>query len=275
MALKAQPPTPKRNNRPFDMYALWRLGFWGSSAAVALAAAAIVLQSDIGAQRLQVAIASARDLASPAPPAAAELTPRNLDAESETRQLAEAVRVLTSDRDRLLTRVAGLERNLDDITGSIKAAPAPASAPALPSPPAPSMAAIAPLLPNFPPAISGEGATAAWPIAPAGPAASRSEFGVDIGGAASMEALRAQWAAAKARHGPLFEAMQPLASTRQSRSGLPELRLIVGPLPDAAAAAKLCAALAAARASCRSAVFEGQRLARQSGLAPRQLPRAR
>jgi hypothetical protein len=295
MALKAQPPTPKRYIWPSDMQALWRLGFWGCSAAVALAAATVVLRSDIGAQRLQVAIASVRDSTPPALPAVAQLIPRNFEAESETRRLSEAVHILTSDRDRLLTRIAGLERNLDDITGSIKAAPAQASAPAAPPapaplpvqtsapaappaplpPPAPHVATIAPLLPNFPPAVPDEGATATWPNAPAAPAASRSEFGVDIGGAASVEALRAQWAAAKRRHGLLFEGMQPLVSTRESKPGLPELRLIVGPLSDAVAATKLCAALSAARASCRTAAFEGQRLPRQLGLAPTKLPRTR
>jgi hypothetical protein len=54
--------------------------------------------------------------------------PRQFDAEAVTRQLAQAVRGLNEDRDRLTTRLAALEQSLNDITGAItrgeeKAAP--------------------------------------------------------------------------------------------------------------------------------------------------------
>ncbi len=241
MAIKAQVAAPKPKNKPFDMRALWRLGFWGSSAAVALAAVVIVTQSDTGAQRLQVAVANVRDPAMPALPTIAQLIPRDADSAGETRRLAAAVRDLRNDRDRLLTRIAGLERNLDDMTGSIKTAPASARSEA-------HTASAAPAITNVTPA-------------PAELTAARMEFGADIGGAASMEALRSQWAAAKANHGPLFEGLLPVVGVNESRPGMPELRLIVGPLANAAAAAKLCTTLAAARMACRAAVFEGQRLA--------------
>jgi len=39
------------------------------------------------------------------------------------------------------------------------------------------------------------------------------------------------------------------------------LRLIAGPLDDAAAAARICAALAASQQSCEPALLDGQRLA--------------
>jgi hypothetical protein len=40
-----------------------------------------------------------------------------------------------------------------------------------------------------------------------------------------------------------------------------QLRLVAGPLNDAAAAAKICAALIESQRTCETAVFEGQRLA--------------
>ena len=40
--------------------------------------------------------------------------------ENETRRLSETVQALTADRDRLLARVASLERSLEDVTSSIK-----------------------------------------------------------------------------------------------------------------------------------------------------------
>jgi hypothetical protein len=40
-----------------------------------------------------------------------------------------------------------------------------------------------------------------------------------------------------------------------------ELRLVVGPLANAATAARLCAALANAGTTCQPTVFDGQRLA--------------
>ena len=144
------------------------------------------------------------------------------------------MRVLISDRDRLLTRIGSLERNLGSVTGSIQAAPAPSAQR------------------DFAP----EARTAPDPMSSGGV-----KFGVDLGGAANMEMLRAQWAVAQANNARLFEGLRPLAGIGESKPGAPELRLIVGPLDDVAAAARLCAALAAMHTSCRTAVFDGQKLA--------------
>ena len=43
-----------------------------------------------------------------------------------------------------------------------------------------------------------------------------------------------------------------------------QLRLVAGPLSDAAAAAKICAALIESERSCETSVFDGQRLAMKS-----------
>jgi hypothetical protein len=93
--------------------------------------------------------------------------------------------------------------------------------------------------------------------------ATRTEFGVDVGGDRTVDALRALWASLRAgRHGALFEGMRPVVSVREG--GKPagiELRLVVGPLVNAAAAAKLCGVLAARGLACQPTVFDGQRLA--------------
>jgi hypothetical protein len=49
---------------------------------------------------------------------------------------------------------------------------------------------------------------------------------------------------------------------KESNTGLGmQLRLVAGPLNDAAAAAKICAALIESQRTCETAVFDGQRLA--------------
>ncbi len=219
-----------------NVRALLRLRAWGCGATIAVAATIIVSQSEVGAQRLQDALATINAEMQPTPdyPTAVAVIPRNLDAENATQQLSAATHVLTSDQDRLVSRTASPERNLGDITGSIKAAPAPAQ----------------------------QDFAAGNKTAPDEMATTRVKFGVDLGGAASMEGLRAQWAVAIANNAQLFEGLRPIAGVSESRPGVSELRLIVGPLADITWATKLCAALAAMHTYCRTAVFDGKQLAR-------------
>src|SRR5947208_16915903 len=65
-----------------------------------------------------------------------QIASRQVDQEAE-RRLNEAVRALAADRDRLASRVAALERNLDDVTGSIAPGGGPNSAPAAQPPRSP------------------------------------------------------------------------------------------------------------------------------------------
>jgi len=88
--------------------------------------------------------------------------------------------------------------------------------------------------------------------------ATRPEVGVDIGGAATVEALRSLWTAAKARAAPLLDKLRPVVVVREVRPGSVELRLVIGPLANAAAAARLCASLAATGRACRPTVFDGR-----------------
>jgi hypothetical protein len=103
-----------------DMRPLLRIGVWGACAVVALGGVVFAGRTDVGAERAQVALATLRDapreiVAHPSTLLAA----RSSADDAETKRLTEAVRTLTADRDRLATRVATLEQNLTDLTGSI------------------------------------------------------------------------------------------------------------------------------------------------------------
>jgi hypothetical protein len=126
-----------------DKIGLVRLTTWATAAAVSVTVAALASLSPAGSQRVGGAIAAF----SGGEPrqATAQLAARPNDIESDRRSLNEALRLLASDRDRLLTRVGSIERNLDDITGSINRQ-TPASPPPVPesSSMQPSQASAAP-----------------------------------------------------------------------------------------------------------------------------------
>jgi hypothetical protein len=317
MAIEIAPPKPLRERdspeqglpdarKPGrDTRALWRLGAWGGAAAMALAALAITTQTESGSQRLQLAYAPENQPARPV--AMADVMPRALEKDAETQRLEAQVRTLAADRDRLTARLASLERNLDDMTGSIKrqAAQEAAAPPAKSPAPTPSAAATTTQVVAATPAPSGPVASSAppviaplamaartdsaasWPgtpstqaatpepvplppthvaVAPASePAAEpprKPEFGVDLGGAPTMDVLGLRWAAVKANFGPLLTGLHPLAA-HDRRPGTTDYRLLVGPLPSAAAATQLCTRFAAARVTCRLAKFDGERIAQR------------
>ena len=91
-------------------------------------------------------------------------------------------------------------------------------------------------------------------------AVQRTEFGVDVGGANSLGGLRALWRGLKLN--TALAALRPIIVVKESTTGLGmQLRLVAGPLADAAAAAKICAALLENQRPCETTVFDGQRLA--------------
>jgi hypothetical protein len=103
--------------------------------------------------------------------------------------------------------------------------------------------------------------------APAAPeiAAQRTEFGVDLGGANSIEGLRGLWRALLKSNAAAIASLRPIIVVKERNNGLGmQLRLVAGPLSDAAAAAKICAALIESERSCETSVFDGQRLAIKS-----------
>jgi hypothetical protein len=97
------------------------------------------------------------------------------------------------------------------------------------------------------------------------PKVQRTEFGIDVGGANSIAGLRALWRGLlKSRSNAPLLALQPIIVIREGggRGGM-QLRLVAGPLSDAAAAAKLCAVMSEKDRDCAPALYDGQRLSFQ------------
>ena len=277
---------PRKRENNVERRGLMGLVAWGCGAALALMVAVFSARSESASQRLAEVLPPVTQAAR------AALGPR--DAEVDMRWLSATVRSLWADRDRLLARVTVLERNIHEVTGSIErenargANPAPAAAAAPPPAPAPPPAAAAapaaPVVatPARPPA--GPSVTATIAAAPPGrpgplldwsrlddsqiaafgapePPASQGDFGIDLGGGANFGAMHGLWSSARTKHPNLLDGLRPLISIREStKPGRLELRLVAGPVANAAAAARLCAALAAGGWACRPAVFDGQKL---------------
>ncbi len=275
--------------RQFDLRAIFRLVAWGGGAALALTLCVLSIWSDAGTRRLAAAYSTTQVVQENTNSLARQ------QAADDTRRLSEVTRSLAADRDRLLARVTVLERNLEDVTGSIGRAREPkAEANPAPTPEknstaeisgptalstAMTTAAAAPASPPLPlrrpativvpPRATPPFAAAAPQAAPVAPpadaettqsVATTSEFGVDIGGGANMDALRDLWGAARTNHGTALQGLRPVIAVRDGDKGV-ELRLIAGPLANAGAAAKICAALAAGGWACKPTVFDGQKLA--------------
>lgn len=253
---------PKIAAKPrFTLRRLWPPAQWGSAAAAALLIAILAGRSDVGVQRV-AEILSSLHLRSPAALRSDQAVAGPFDAETATRQLAQAVRGLAADRDRLITRMAAVEQNLEDMTGSvtrqIEAAKA-ASAP-WPDDQTPVPATAAPML------ALAEGlanpltaATISSPSDAAEAATPAAAYGADIGSATSIKTLHTRWTELRSAHPQLFAGLRPSVTLREGlRSKRTELRLVVGPLPNAEAAAQLCASLAPFRQFCQPTMFDGR-----------------
>jgi hypothetical protein len=252
----------------FDMKSLMRLASWGAAATAALSLVVLSAYSDSGSRRLAITVASLKNPGTPQAPASpntAQLAARAAEAENETRRLSDALRTLATDRERLVVRISALERNLEDVTGSIKRqaalAPAPAADPAPPqrvTDPVKPEAGAPDSVASAPPAASP---ITSAPAAPTEPVAV-TQFGIEIGGAASFDGLRTLWNSARSNQAALFEGLHPMVTVRENaQTRAAELRLIVGPVATPDAAAKLCAPFVAARRYCQPTTFAGQRLA--------------
>jgi hypothetical protein len=92
----------------------------------------------------------------------------------------------------------------------------------------------------------------------------RTEFAVDVGTANSVPGLRALWRGLlKSKSNTALAGLRPIIVVKEGNNGVGmQLRLVAGPLSDAAAAAKICAVLLEhKRATCETTVFDGQQLA--------------
>ncbi len=183
----------------------------------------------------------------------------------QTQQLAlmrEETRKFSSDRQKLEQRIAELERNVGDFTGSI----APVSS-----------------LPRRMESIPNERELSSQPVvearadveAPAKPApkdmknalpagqvtvATRTQFGVDLGTDYTLSAVKLRWQRLIERHGGVVSSLEPVVGVRESADGKVSLHLMVGPLADVAEAASLCARLRSSGAACAPGSYDGQRL---------------
>lgn len=256
--------------KTFTMRHLWRMTLWGTTAAGTLLLAVLSTRSEVGSERIAAAFPSLHGRTQVA---------RAFDAQAETRRLAAAVNDLTSQNAELKSRLASVERNVDDVTGSVTRQIAAAKAET--APPWPTDAAPEPVTPETvativnPTVPPPAGFTAPLPLPPSvmpgaaspeaiPPAAGAKEYAVDVGSALSVEVLRARWLGLRSAHLQLFGSLTPTVALREiPQTNRSELRLVVGPLASAAAAAQLCAALAPYRLFCRPTVFDRQHVVLQ------------
>jgi hypothetical protein len=231
------------------MRQLWRTALWGLAATAALATAGYATSTAIGQDRIAIAAAQAREMIHPT----GKKPPRPMDAD-EGRKLAEAVRSLADERERLQSRLASLEGRVDDITGSVERVEKAVAAP----PPRPVSEKPATPPEDLTSSIAAPNAEAQSER----PGPARAEFGVDLGSANSLDGLRTLWSNTRQRHAAPLDGLRPIVQLRERPRPAPlELRLVAGPVVNAAAAARLCATLVASGALCQPAVFDGQRLA--------------
>jgi hypothetical protein len=101
--------------------------------------------------------------------------------------------------------------------------------------------------------------TASEPVTTPPPAGAG--FGVDLGGASNLEALRIHWATLKANYGPLLVGLRPLVALLPKHPNGAIYRLVVGPLPSADKATQLCAGFPVLPTGCHPAKFSGGQLA--------------
>ena len=248
-------PREQRKGRDFSAL-LWLCG-WGVATAVALSALAITSQTRTATERLRSIFAANE------PTAVAQMPPRVAQLELETQMLIEQIRALNADRDRLAGRIALLETSVDDMTGAIKRQAA-ATAAALAARTAPVAAPEAKTDPvitatvPLPPERASTAQASAEPETPAG----TNEFGLDLGGAPTVDGVRQRWTTVKAGFAPLLTGLHPLAASER-RQGKAGYRLVVGPLPNSPAAAGLCAHFSAAHTACRAVKFEGEQIAQR------------
>jgi hypothetical protein len=186
----------------------------------------------------------------------------------------------------MLTRLAAIEHNLDDMTGSIRrqieavkasGTPAPAPWPSDQTAAANNPANVAPLVAPDMPLPGGlaaplqpspstltdgqaplEAAAAAVPPLPA-VAVAQPAYGAEIASASSIKTLYTRWAGIRAAHAQLLEGLRPVVTLKDNaRSKRIELRLVLGPLASAAAAEELCTSLAAFKMSCEATMFDAR-----------------
>jgi hypothetical protein len=261
-------------SKPSPWQGLWRQVGWGLAAAAALGIAIISGRNEAAPQQFAFFFSSLHGQQSAA---------SAFDAEGAARQLAQALRGLADDRDRLATRLNAFEREMRDMNAGIKqqieeakaeaiktakqAPPWPESAPPVPM----TLADIAVMVKRIsPPQASAADPPPAPPpgtaeqAPPETTASVGQSYGADLGSASTIKTLHQRWAALRNAHPEMFAGVQPVVSVKQNpRSGRTELHLIVGPYANAETAAQFCDFVVPLHVNCQPAMFDGSRLALQ------------
>ena len=100
----------------------------------------------------------------------------------------------------------------------------------------------------------------------------QTRFGLDLGGASSMEGLRALWKGVRMAHGKDLPGLYPVLAIKPGDKGLGlQVHVVAGPIADAASAAKLCAILLVEDRTCETTIFDGQRLSLDSADKPKDI----
>lgn len=240
---------------------------WTLSAFLSLAIVVMLLSTDRGSERLAALPLAMAELvgnaSGPSPARLAQLVDREVGAAREE------ARRLGAERSRLEQRVAQLERDVSDVTGSVRrgnditGSIVPAGRELPSSAPSRSLVApgetLAPVEASLPkPEPRGEAENSA---PGAVTLATRTQFGLDLGSENTVTGLRLRWLRLSERHKALLVQFEPLIAVRDGANGLPVLYLLAGPVGDAAEAAALCAKLRQGNVTCQPAPYDGQRLA--------------
>jgi hypothetical protein len=181
----------------------------------------------------------------------------------EIARLHETIDTLMAEQQRLTQRVEEFERTQNDLTTSATAGkvtvwglpPFPyglkmAPKAALAEPPRQKEAALAPPVPRE---------EAAPPVETTEAILTRTEFALDLGGENTLDGLRARWATLRGNYGQTLDNLRPLVALRTGdQPGSFDFRLVVGPIANAADAARMCASLNAPKITCAVTVFDGQ-----------------
>jgi hypothetical protein len=283
-----------------DRQTLWRLGLWGLTAVGALTLGILSSQFPVTAHRTQLASDDLAGRARQVEAKMQEnlLEARRLAAAIETLN-SDRDRMFSrlSNLEQGLDVVTGSIRKSDDKPASppwpqaaapvLESAPAPIAVPTPPPAPAqaqpvasapasdPENTATAVAVRTEPPASAvTKPPVLAMPIPDAKAPATETDtkdmdeqpvaandFAVDLGAANSLNGLRALWRGLVKSHRAQLEGLRPLIAVRERRNGLGlQLRLIAGPIKDAAAAAQICAVLDDADRDCSTTPYDGQRL---------------
>ena len=209
---------------------------------------------------------SAAATAEPAPPAAVYSAAK--DAAKTDATKAENARLETAKAEMTKTEATKAEP-----VKPASAAPSPAAplmaAPSMMAPPDPAASklvepgkAASPVIASAIPDVVAAGPSDADDDAAPKVSLLRTEFGVDLGTANSVNGLRMLWRGLlKSRSNAPLAALRPIIVIKESAKGLGmQLRLVAGPLNDAGAAARICAVLTENNRPCETAIFDGQRL---------------